>query len=102
MTIKSTEKPVIKTESAGSREDQFRIMEWLEDVVAIKNKREIVRGIADAFNEKVILITERQKPLGVFIKFDESNKNLPDDVRLFLSAVLNAAGCKILKESVKA
>jgi hypothetical protein len=102
MTVKSTEKPVIKTESTGSREDLLRIMEWLEDVIAIKNKREIVRGIADAFNEEVILITERQKPLGVFIKFDESNKNLPDDVRVFLSAVLNAAGCKILKESVKA
>jgi hypothetical protein len=102
VSIKSAEKPVIKTESIYNREDLLKIMEWVEEVIAIKNKREIVRGIADTFNEEVILITERQKPLGVFIKFDENNKNLPDDVRVFLSAVLNAAGCKILKESVKA
>jgi TRAP-type mannitol/chloroaromatic compound transport system substrate-binding protein len=39
--------------------------------------------------------------LGVFIKLDkESLKELPEEVRLFLSKALNAAGCKLLKQSV--
>ncbi|WP_457569180.1 hypothetical protein [Desulfurobacterium sp.] len=84
----------------NSEKELLKLMMWLEDVVAIKNKREIAREVANAFNDKVILVMERKKPLGVFIKFDDdSNRELLPDVRVFLSAVLNAAGCKLLKEA---
>ncbi|ADU97736.1 hypothetical protein Theam_1780 (plasmid) [Thermovibrio ammonificans HB-1] len=74
---------------------------WLEDVVAIKNKREIVREPAEAFNNPIILIMERKKPIGVFIRLDsdENIKNLSETVKLFLSDVLNAAGCKLLRQA---
>ena len=81
--------------------NESRLESWLEEVIAIKGKREIVSGLSKAFNEPVVLLMDRKKPLGVFIKLDkESLKELPEEVRLFLSKALNAAGCKLLKQSV--
>jgi hypothetical protein len=48
-----------------------RLESWLEEVIAIKSKREIVNGLSKAFNEPVVLLMDRKKPLGVFIKLDK-------------------------------
>ena len=75
------------------------LMEWLLSEVAIKNKRELVKNVAKAFDEGVIVVMERKKPKGIFINLDRNKvKNLPPEVRTFLSTVLNAAGCKLMME----
>jgi hypothetical protein len=74
------------------------LMEWLLSEVAIKNKRELVKNVAKAFDEGVIVVMERKKPKGVFINLDKNKvRNLPPEVRAFLSTVLNVAGCKLIK-----
>jgi predicted Ser/Thr protein kinase len=98
--MRSPARGTVIQDSRPRQEEKLKLMEWLEDTVAIKNKREIVREVAKAFEDNIILVTERKKPLGVFIKFNEENKEkLPPEVRFFLSAVLNAAGCKLLKQA---
>jgi len=91
---------MLKAAETIPKKEELELEKWLEEVVAIRNKKELVRELSKAFEEPVILFMERKKPLGVFIKFDkESLEKLPKEVRIFLSDVLNAAGCKLLKQA---
>jgi hypothetical protein len=93
-TVKDT-KAIVKEEDSSKD-----LMDWLLSEVAIKNKRELVKNVAKAFDEGIIVVMERRKPKGVFINLDRNKaRKLPPEVRAFLSTVLNTAGCKLMRES---
>jgi len=72
------------------------LWEWMEKNVVEKGKREIIRNPSVAFEEKVIVVTDRNKPKGVFISLKDAKK-LPPEIQAFLFMALNIAGCKYFR-----
>jgi len=79
-----------------SFENLEELWKWLEENVVEKGKREIVRSPSNAFKEGIIVVTDRNKPKGVFINLKEAKK-LPPEIQAFLFMTLNVAGCKYLR-----
>jgi hypothetical protein len=69
---------------------------WIKENVVEKEKRDIINDPSNAFNEDVIVITDKNKPEGVFINLKNA-KVLPPEIQAFLFITLNALGCKYLK-----
>ena len=76
-----------------SLEDFPALTSWLEQVVEVKNKREIVRNPRTAFEKPIVVITDRGAPSGVFLSF-KAPAELPKEIKLFLLALMNASICK--------
>ena len=70
---------------------------WLRERVVERGKREIVKNPSKAFEDSVVVITERKEPKGVFINLKDASK-LPPEIQAFLFMALNALGCKYVVE----
>lgn len=93
---KVIEKGLKKKEGRIPIEDFAGLMEWLEQVVEIRKKRDLVRNPKGAFESPIVVITNRGTLEGVFLNFREVSKlsELPKEVRTFLLALINVSVCK--------
>jgi len=89
-----TLKQLLETERLSFK-DLETLEKWLKENTVEKGKREIVKNPSKAFEESVIVVTDRRQPKGVFINLKDANK-LPPEVQAFLFMALNVLKCKYL------
>jgi len=87
---------VIKAkEEEKNLKDFSSLTRWLEKVIEVKNKREVVRNPRGAFSKPITVITDRGTPVGAFISFNlPEDFPLPKEVRIFLLGLLQSAVCR--------
>ncbi len=73
------------------------LYEWIMENTIEMEKKEIAENPSEAFKEGLIVITDGNKPEGLFINF-EIAKKLPPEIQAFLFVVINATGCKYLND----